>query len=163
MSDAPPRHEQAKLLGDNRGSQVLRIVTLVLVVAVLGGVMAFGRSVGDLNTDDKLIDRGQAVTNCIGIRADLIDDWRAISGEAQADGQTEFLLQVRAVSNGEDVDISRGLAATARQHEAQHKIRLLVQEKRDIREQSRDLINSEDPGMVFHCPPVADELNAPPP
>lgn len=140
--------ERSHLLGDGLGSQVLRIVTLVLVVAVLVGVIRFGVGVSNLDQDNKLIDRGQQVTNCIGDRADYIDDWRGIVLE-------QFLIQVQNVSLGREVDVALGL-------QAERNIRLLVQERREIRDQSRRLIAADDPDMAFVCPDVPDALIPPP-
>lgn len=150
------------LLGDSRASQVLRIVTLVLVALVLGGVLMFGRSLGELNKDDKLIDRGQQATNCLGDRQDFIDDWRAIAGIAAADAQEEFLLQVRAVEQGERVQLAQGLAATRVQRDAQRNIRLLVREKREIRAQHLELIAEGDPDAEFVCADIDPDLTPPP-
>lgn len=146
----------------SRSQRVLGWVTLSLLGVLLIGIVILKFSVSDLNTDDELINRGQQATNCIGDRADAIDDWRAIFLSHQVRQGEEFLVQVERVQAGDPIDVSRARAEAMAAFDAEDKIRRLVEEKREIREAQLSLIDSDDPGAVFVCPPIADDLVPPP-
>lgn len=131
-----------------------------LLLAVVGVCIFGALAIRNLDQDDQLINRGQSVTNCIGVRADLIDDWRAVFLGYQTQLQQEFITQVKRVQDGRLVTIGRGEALAVLSAAAERNIRLLVEEKRTIRATSEHLIakGSSD----FTCPLVADDLMPPP-
>lgn len=163
-------------MSPTRTQRTLGWVTIALLVVLVAGIIVLRVSVTDLNTDDQLINRGQESNNCIGDRADYIDDWRAIflgiqsrQQAVQSQQQQEFLAQVQRVQDGVPIVLRRAerLAHRAerladRGFRVERKIRLLVQEKRDIRDQSRALIADNDPDALFVCDEVAADLIPPP-
>lgn len=126
---------------------------LITIAALVVGILAFGYFVGlprldNLNQDDKLIDRGQQATNCIGIRQDLVDKWRAIA-------TAEFVIQAQRSQNGLPILTGRALSA-------ERAIYALVDEKSAIRDQHLDLIAAEDPDAEFVCTALDADLIPPP-
>lgn len=142
-----PQDDPPRFLGDGRASQILRVITLVLVLVVLGGVLTFGRSLGELNKDDQLINRGQQVNSCIGDRQDLIDQWRAVA-------TAEFVIQVDRLEAGLPVETSLALAAEEAIYE-------LVDEKQRVRAVQLALIAGDDPDATFTCPAIDRDLEPP--
>lgn len=124
-------------LGDSRASQVLRIVTLVLVVAVLGGVISFAGRISKLDQDDKLINRGQQVTNCVGDLSDDKFDWLFIA-------VGEVFEQIEAVAEGNEVDLADGREAVANG-------RQVAELQEEARRLAGELIDA-DPEVEFSCP-----------
>lgn len=154
---ADPNDDPPRLLGDGRASQVLRIITLVLVLAVLGGVIALSGALGDLNQDDKLIARTNEVTYCIGnlndVRTDAllaaVDHQLDATGhllealsDAVADRQPDLGPAIVDITNGGD-QVEYGLAVS----------RLMT----DTRNTAADLPNdtASDEGR-FTCPPTPE-------
>jgi len=133
-----------------------RIALLVLATVFVFGVVA----IRNLDQDDGLIDRGQQVQNCIGFRADLIDDWRAVFLGYQTLQDEEFLVQVERVQEGLPVVTDRAEQLTQLANAAERNIRLLVQSKRELRRESNELIAEGD--TDFDCPPVDPDLEPPP-
>lgn len=123
-----------------RIDRVLMGAALVLTLLVLQGV-------GNLDQDDKRIDRGQLVTNCTGTLSDLGADWQLVA-------LGEFLTQVEAVASGEDVDVTDGQTAV-------DNARILAALRRQARTDADAAIDADE--TEFVCPPVDPRLEPPPP
>lgn len=138
------------LMGDSRASQILRIVTLVLVLGVFFAVWVLSGSVNDLDQDDKLINRDQEATICVGDLSDDKFDWLFIA-------LGEVFAQIRALDEGNPLDLTAGEEAVANGR----KVAELQEEARGIH---AALLARDDPDEGFVCPepdPALDPDNVP--
>lgn len=130
-----------------RTQRTLGWITVALLVVLGVGIIFLRGSVDSLDTDDRLINRGQEATTCIGYRQDAIDQWRAIA-------TFEFVHQVDRLDMGLGVDVTLA-------EQSERAIYALVADKQTLREQQLDLIAEGDPSAPFDCPDIPPELVPP--